>query len=302
MTHSLNKGSKDLSLVDEPKITALVQRSSAHETTVIKQSPGLLSLDLRELIRYRQLIYFMAWRDVKVKYKQAVFGISWAVIQPVVTMLVFTAVFGSFLNVSTDGDVPYPIFAYAALVPWTFFSNSLTNGASSVVENASLVEKIYFPRVILPVSAIMANLLDLAIAFVVLVGLMVWYGQPVTLSVLAIPGLVLLAICTALGVSLWISALNVRYRDFRYGITFIATVWLYATPVAYSASAVPERWELIYSLNPMVGVVEGFRWALLETTSNPSTSLVASAGVVAVLLLTGFAFFRRTERSFADVI
>jgi lipopolysaccharide transport system permease protein len=268
---------------------------------VIRPSRGWVPLRLGELWAYRELLYFLAWRDVKVRYKQTVLGAAWAVLQPLLTMVVFSVVFGRLANVPSDG-LPYPIFAYCALLPWQLFAHALVESGNSLVGNQNLITKVYFPRLVIPLAAVATGLVDFAIAFVVLVGLMAYYGIVPTPAVLALPGLVLLALLAALGVGLWLSALNVQYRDVRYTIPFLTQLWLFATPVAYPASLVPERWRPLVGLNPMSGVVEGFRWALLGRAEPPGLMLAVSIVVVAGVLVSGLYYFRRMERTFADVV
>jgi lipopolysaccharide transport system permease protein len=269
--------------------------------TVIRPSRGWSPLDLKELWRYRELVYFLTWRDVKVRYKQTALGASWAVIQPVFTMVVFSLFFGRLAGVPSDG-LPYPIFSYAALVPWTFFSNGVTQSANSMVSNQNLVRRVYFPRLAIPLAAILAGLVDFAIAFVVLVGMMVYYGIPLTPQVVWILPLLLLALVTALGVGLWLSALNVQYRDVRYVTPFLMQAWLFITPIAYPSSLLSEPWRTVYGINPMAGVVEGFRWALMGTETEPGSMLLVSSLAALAILIGGAFYFRRMERTFADVI
>jgi lipopolysaccharide transport system permease protein len=268
---------------------------------VIQPGKGLLHLDLRAVWQYRELLYFLIWRDVKVRYKQTLIGAGWAILRPLMTMVVFTMVFSKFAKVPSDG-LPYPIFAYTALLPWQYFSQAFGHSGGSVVSNANLVRKIYFPRLIVPIAAALAPLVDFALAFVILLVMMVWFGIAPTVGVLALPVFLLLAASTALAVSLWLSAANVRYRDVRYTIPFLAQIWMYASPVAYPVSLVPEKWRFLYSLNPMVGVIEGFRWALLGKQSPDFEVMVVSAIIVLMLLFGGLVYFKRTERTFADVI
>lgn len=267
----------------------------------IRPSKGWVSLRLGELFEYRELLYFLTWRDIKVRYKQTALGASWAIIQPFFTMVVFSLFFGKLGKIPSDG-VPYPIFSFAALVPWTFFATTLTNSSNSLVGSANLIKKVYFPRLAIPIATVLAGLVDFAIAFVLLIGMMVWYGVSITANVLWLPLFLLLAIATALGVGFWLSALNVQYRDVRYVVPFLTQFWLFATPVAYPSSLLAARWRLVYALNPMVGVVEGFRWSLLRTKTTPTGVVGVSALVAVALLLSGAFYFRRMERSFADVV
>ncbi len=258
------------------------------------------SLPWHELWAYRELLYFLIWRDVKVRYKQTLLGAVWAIIQPFFTMVVFTIFFGRLAKVPSDG-IPYPIFSYAALLPWTFFANGLTQASNSLVRNANLITKVYFPRLIIPFGSVISGLLNFAIAFMVLVGMMFFYQIPLTLAILWLPMFVLLACITALGVALWLSALNVQYRDVGYVVPFLIQFWLFATPVIYPSSMLSEPWRTLYGLNPMVGVVEGFRWALLGT--NPPGSMLGISVLIAMLLLImGIYYFQWVEEIFADVV
>ena len=274
---------------------------TAIPTTIIEPSRGWVSLELREIWEYRELLFFLIWRDVKVRYKQTVLGAAWAIIQPFTAMVIFSIVFGRLARLPSDG-LPYPIFTYTALLPWNFFATALSRSGGSLVGSASLITKVYFPRLIIPISAAVGGAVDFAIAFLILLGMMAFYGILPTAAVLAMPLLLLLALATALGVGLWLSALNVRYRDVGYIIPFLVQVWLYASPVAYSSSLVPEHWRPLYGLNPMAGVVEGFRWALLGTAWQPGPLIAVSVGVVIVILVSGALYFRRTEKTFADVV
>ena len=269
--------------------------------TIIQPSRGWVSLQLRELWAYRELLYFLTWRDVIVRYKQTVLGAGWAILQPVTTMVVFTLFFGRLAKIPSDG-LPYPIFSYAGLLPWTFFTFGMSQSAISLVNNAHLVTRVYFPRVVIPLSAVIAGGVDFALAFVVLLGMMVWYGITPNPNVIFIIPLLLLVFVTSLGAGLWLSALNVRYRDVRYTLPFITQLWLFATPIAYPSSLIEQPLRTFYGLNPMVGVVEGFRWALLGTDTRPGPVILASAAASLVVLVSGLYFFRRTERSFADII
>lgn len=270
-------------------------------TIVIETRKSLLHLDLKAIWEYRELLYFLVWRDLKVRYRQTVIGIGWVVLQPLMTMAIFTAVFGTFAKIPSDG-LPYPIFAYSALLPWNLFASSLTRGGESVVGNAQLISKIYFPRLLLPLSGLLSPLLDFAISFVILVIMMIWFGTLPTWGVLALPFFLLLALLTALAVGLWLSALNVRYRDVGHTIPFLIQLWMFASPIAYPVSLVPEKWRMLYSLNPMVGVIEGFRWALLGKESPDFGVITISSVMVLALLLPGIVYFKYTERTFADVV
>jgi lipopolysaccharide transport system permease protein len=259
------------------------------------------SLDLGELWSYRELLFFLTWRDIKVRYKQTMLGASWAVIQPFMTMVVFSIFFGRLAGLPSEG-VPYPIFTYSGLVPWMFFANALTQASSSLVQHEKVITKVYFPRLLVPLSAVLSVLVDFAISFVVLLGMMLFFGIVPTAAIWTLPFLVVLATVTALAVGLWLAALNVKYRDVRYVTPFMIQFWLFATPIAYSSTLVPEQWRLLYSLNPMVGVVEGFRWALLGSATAPGPMLAVSMVAVLFLLVGGLFYFRRMEAYFADVV
>jgi lipopolysaccharide transport system permease protein len=262
---------------------------------------GWVSLKLGELWAYRELLYFLVWRDVMVRYKQTALGAAWAVIQPFCTMIVFSLFFGRLAKIPSNG-VPYPIFAYAALVPWTFFANGLGQSANSLVGSANLIKKVYFPRLMIPTATVLSEGVDFCIAFVVLLVMMLYYGIAPTANVVWLPLFLLLALGTSLGVGLWLSALNVHFRDVRYVVPFITQFWLFATPVAYPSSLLSEPWRTLYGLNPMVGVVEGFRWALLGSGPAPGAMAGVSALVAAALLTSGALYFRRMEKTFADVV
>ncbi len=268
---------------------------------VIRPSKAWRALDLAEVWKYRELILFLSWRDIKVRYKQTALGVAWAVIQPVFTMLVFSVFFGRLARIPSDG-VPYPIFAFCALLPWQLFAYSLTESSNSLVANQQLITKVYFPRLVIPVSAVLAGLVDFAIAFVVLIGMIGYYRIIPTQAIWTLPLFVLLAVTLALGMGLWLSALNVRYRDVRYTLPFLTQIWLVATPIAYPSSLVPEQWRVLYGINPMAGVVEGFRWALLSTGNAPGTMLTVSVLVTLVIFVSGLYYFRRMERIFADTV
>jgi lipopolysaccharide transport system permease protein len=255
----------------------------------------------RELWEYRELLVFFAWRDIKVRYKQTILGALWAIIQPFFTMVIFSLFFGRLAHVPSDG-VPYPIFSYTALVPWTFFATALAQASNSLVSSANMIKKIYFPRLALPIATVLAGLLDFALAFIVLLGMMFFYRMVPTINIIWLPFFLLLALVTSLGVSLWLSAMNVQFRDVRYTIPFLTQVWLFLTPIAYPSSSIPEPWRTLYGINPMAGVVEGFRWALLGTDTAPGPMIVVSSVVALVLFLSGALYFRRMEQSFADVL
>ncbi len=269
--------------------------------TILKPSRGWVVLNIGELWEYRELLYFLTWRDIKVRYKQTVLGAAWAIIQPVSTMVVFSLFFGKLARIPSDG-IPYPIFAYAALVPWSFFANGLNQSSNSVVGSANLIQKVYFPRLVVPISGVISGALDFVLAFMVLLGMMLIYGIVPTLNILYLPFLVLLSLATALGVGLWLSALNVQFRDVRYTVPFLTQFWLFATPIAYPSSLLSEPWRTLYGINPMVGVVEGFRWALLGTDTAPGPIIIVSSCAAMLALITGAFYFRRMERTFADVV
>jgi lipopolysaccharide transport system permease protein len=255
----------------------------------------------RELWEYRELVYFFAWRDIKVRYKQTVLGALWAIIQPFFTMVIFSLFFGRLAKVPSDG-LPYPIFSYAALVPWTFFANALTQASNSLVLSSNMIKKIYFPRLALPIATMLAGVIDFAIAFIVLLGMMLFYGLVPTLNIVWLPFFLLLALVTSLGVGLWLAAMNVQFRDVHYTIPFLTQAWLFMTPIAYPSSLLSEPWRTLYGLNPMAGVVEGFRWALLGTDTAPGPMTIVSAVVALALFVSGAFYFRRMEQSFADVL
>jgi lipopolysaccharide transport system permease protein len=264
-------------------------------------SKGWAFPKLRELWEFRELLFFFAWRDIKVRYRQTVMGVLWAIIQPFFTMVIFSLFFGRLANIPSDG-VPYPVFSFAALVPWTFFANALAQASNSLVVNANMVKKIYFPRLALPVATVLAGVIDFALAFIVLLGIMLYYGLVPTVNMIWLPLFALLALVTSLGVSLWLAAMNVQFRDVRYTIPFLTQAWLFVTPIAYPSSLLSEPWRTVYGLNPMAGVVEGFRWALLGTDTGPGKMIIVSTLVAITLLISGSIYFRRMEQSFADVL
>ena len=272
-------------------------------TTVIRIEPsrGWVSLKLRELWEYRELLYLLAWRDVKIRYKQTVLGAAWAIIQPFFSMVVFSLFFGHLAKMSSDG-VPYPIFSYTALVPWIFFANGLNHASSKLVSNGNLIKKVYFPRLLIPLAAVLSGVVDFLLAFIVLLGMMLYFGIVPTSNALWLPLFLLLAFVTALGVGLWLSAMNAQFRDIQYTLPFLIQFWFFATPIAYSSSLVPELWRPLYGLNPMVGVIEGFRWALLGTGTSPGAMITASTCTAVLLLTTGAFYYRRLEKTFADVL
>jgi lipopolysaccharide transport system permease protein len=271
-------------------------------TVYIKPSRGLAALNLRDLWTYRELVYFMVWRDVKVKYKQTLLGMAWAVVQPVMTMLVFTFVFDRVANLPTDG-VPYEVFSFTALLPWGLFVTALNQGSRSLVAHNNMVTKIYFPRLILPMASVLAGLVDFVIAFVILIGLMIYFQVTPAYHLLwTLPLFLLLALITALGVALWLSAINVKYRDVNHALPFLTQFWLFATPVAYSFSTLSQNWQVLLSLNPMTGVVNGFRWALLGSGSGPDLTLWISVVISILIFISGLFYFRSMEKTFADTI
>jgi lipopolysaccharide transport system permease protein len=269
---------------------------------IIRPSTGWIPLRLRDLIEYRDLLFFLMWRDVKVRYKQTVLGAAWAFIQPFFTMLVFTLFFGKLGGMDErTGGIPYPIYSFTALVPWTFFAFGLAQASESLVTNANLIKKVYFPRLVVPLAAVCAGGVDFLIAFLTLGAMLVYYGIMPTWHVVFLPAFMLLALATSLGVGLWLSALNVQFRDVRYTLTFLTQFWMFATPIAYPITIVPEAWRPLYALNPMVGVVEGFHWALLGTKEAPGPMLAVSSAVSLIILISGAYYFRRMEKTFADL-
>ena len=259
------------------------------------------SLDLQELWEYRELLYFLTWRDIKIRYKQTVLGAAWAIIQPVFMMLVFSLFFGKLAKIDSDG-IPYPVFAFCALLPWQLFASAVSDSSNSLVGNQGLITKVYFPRLVIPISAVLSGVLDFLIGLAVLVGLIFWYGIVPGWGIITVPAFILLAICTALAVGLWLSALSVQYRDVRYVVGFLVQFWLFATPVAYPSTIIPQHWRGVYALNPMAGVVEGFRWALLGKSPALGSMLWVSIVVVLITLVGGFYYFRRMEQQFADIV
>jgi lipopolysaccharide transport system permease protein len=273
-------------------------------TTVIRPSRGCVPVNFGDLVQFRELLYFLIWSELKVRYKQTVLGAAWAIIQPFAIMVVFAVFFGLVIKVPT-GEIPYPVFAYSGLVLWTYFANAFNQSSDSLVQHENLITKVYFPRLLVPVASVVAGLVDFVVAFAVLVGLVIFYGFVPTAAILALPLFVLLAVMTALAVSLWLSALNVKYRDVRLLIPVLTQLWFFSTPIIYPSSLVPEGWRTLYEvLNPMAGIVEGFRWALLGGAAEaPDPMLLAiSVFTVVVLLVSGLYYFRRTERIFADVV
>lgn len=272
-----------------------------NEITIISPSKGWVSLKLHELWEYRELLYFLVWRDVKVRYKQTVLGAAWAIIQPFFTMVVFSLFFGKLAKMPSDG-IPYPLFSFAALVPWAFFANGLSQASNSLVGSAHLITKVYFPRLVVPISSVISGILDFALAFIVLLGMTLYYGIIPTVNVIWLPFLLFLAFVSALGVGMWFSALNVQFRDVRYVLPFLTQFWMFATPIVYPSSLLPEPWRTVYGLNPMVGVVEGFRWALLGTQTAPGPIVIVSSLASIAILIGGAFYFRRMEKTFADLV
>lgn len=282
--------------------TAALATTKKTDKIIIQPIKGWVNLNLRDLWIYRELVYFLTWRDLKVRYKQSVLGILWAIIKPFMTMIVFTIFFGNLAKLPSDG-VPYPIWSYTGLLPWEFFAAALSVSARSMLTSGSMVSKIYFPRIIVPLSSVFANLVDFLIAFVILIGMMLFYHITPTINMIWLPAFLLLAVITALGVGLWFSALLVMYRDVNYMLPFITQLWMFISPVVYASSTIPEKWRVLYSLNPMAGVVEGFRWAMLGTQQSISPLMIAiSSGIAILLFVSGLFFFRRMERVFADMI
>ena len=282
--------------------TNAIETARRPETVIIQPVKGWIALNLRDLWIYRELVYFLTWRDLKVRYKQSVLGVLWAILKPMLTMVVFTVFFGNLAKLPSDG-LPYPIWSYTGLLPWEFFAAALSVSARSMLTSGSMVSKIYFPRIIVPLSSVFANLVDFLIAFVILIGMMFFYHITPTINMVWLPAFLLLAVITALGVGLWFSALLVMYRDVNYMLPFITQLWMFVSPVVYASSTIPEKWRFLYSLNPMAGVVEGFRWAMLGTTQSISPLMIGiSSGIALVLFISGLFFFRRMERVFADMI
>jgi lipopolysaccharide transport system permease protein len=272
-----------------------------NEPVILKPSRGWVALNLKDLWQYRELVFFLTWRDVLVRYKQTVLGAAWAVLQPLINMVVLTVIFGNLAGMSSEG-FPRPVFTFSALLPWGLFSKAMSDAGRSMLASRAMITKVYFPRLIVPLSKVLGGLVDFVIAFAVLLAMMAYYGIAPTAAVWTLPLFLLLAIVTALGIGLWLSALNVMYRDIGYILPFLTQLWLLVTPVAYSATEVPARWQLVYALNPMAGVVEGFRWALLGTRQPESLPLAVSSGIAVLLFVTGLYYFRRMERVFADMV
>jgi lipopolysaccharide transport system permease protein len=281
--------------------TEQIKHPGVPSTIEIRPSRGLFDLELDAVWRYRELLLVLTLRDIQVLYKQAALGIAWAVVQPLFTVLIFTIVFGHFAKMPSDG-IPYPVFAYAAVLPWTYFAEAVRRGATGLVTDAELVRKVYFPRLIMPLAAVIAPMLDFAIAFVVLLGVMLYFDVTPSLRLLATPFLLIIAALLALAMGLWLGPINVRFRDVKYTLTFMLQIWMYATPIVYPLSLIPAGWRWLYSLNPMVGVIEGFRWAVFGKGTPDLAAMGLSVVVIGVLLIGGLIFFRRMEQSFADLI
>jgi lipopolysaccharide transport system permease protein len=275
--------------------------SGASSILKIEASKGWVSLRLSELWTYRELLYFLVWRDVKVRYKQSALGATWAIIQPFLTMIVFSLFFGKLAKVPSD-NIPYPIFSFSALVPWTLFANGLSQASNSLVNSSNLIKKVYFPRLTMPIASVLGGIVDFILSFAVLVGMVFYYGMTPTANVIWLPLFLLLAFATSLGVSFWLSAVYVRFRDVRHVIPFLTQIWMFATPIAYPSSLLNEPWRTVYGINPMTGVVEGFRWALLGTQTAPGPMIIVSSLVALALLISGAFYFRRMEKTFADVV
>ena len=277
------------------------EQSSLVPVTYLRPSKGWLSIDIPELWRYRELVLFLTWRDIKVRYKQAVLGIAWAVLQPLLTVLIFTVVFGVLLS-TPSSDLPYPLFAFSALLPWQLFASALQRSSVSLVGNANLITKIYFPRLAIPLSSVFAALVDFGVSFLVLIGMMIFYQYWPGWNIFWLIPILIMVIFTALSVGLWLSAFNVQYRDVQHMVPFIIQVWMYASPIVYPIDIIPEGiWRLLYGLNPMVGIIQGFRWALLGA-EQPDLTMLISIVVVIILLVSGLFYFRRMEKTFADIV
>jgi len=274
---------------------------SHREKILIKASDNPFKLNIAEVWEYRELLSMFVWRDVAVRYKQSLIGIGWAVIQPVTTMVIFSIIFGYLAKLPSEG-IPYPIYTFCALLPWNYFARSLSDSSDSLVSSANLVTKVYFPRLILPLSKVLAGFIDFTIAFVILLVLMVWYQIAPSYGIFLLPAFMLIAILTAFGIGLWLTALNVKYRDIKFVVPFITQLWMYTSPVAYSTSLIPEKWQWLYGLNPMVGVIEGFRWALLSKGAPDPVMMSVSTVIVLIILVGGIYYFRKTEQTFSDII
>ena len=270
-------------------------------TTIVQPRRAFWDLELGDLWEYRELLFFLVWRDVKVRYKQTALGVAWAVLQPLMATLIFSIFFGRLARMPSDG-VPYPVFAYVAMVPWQYFANALTESSNSLVASQNVIKKVYFPRLMIPLGSVIAGLVDFCFAFIVLIGMMYHYGIAPGRSIFLFPVFLLLAIATALAAGLWLSALNVQFRDVKHTIPFLTQFWMFMTPVVYPASIIPPKWRLWYGLNPMAGVVDGFRWSILGRAGHPGAMIWVSAAAVIVLLAGGYLYFRKMETSFADIV
>jgi len=290
----------DQGVAADGELTRVAPRHDGLSVTVIEGKPGWRLIDWKELWQYRDLFLFLIWRAIKVRYAQSAIGIGWAIIQPVFSMLVFTVVFGKLAQIDSEG-VPYAIFSFVALVPWTYFSNALTDGTASLVTSANMISKVYFPRAVLPLSAVVAKLLDFSIAMLLLFGLMAWFRMVPNLGILMLPPLILLMILTAAGLGMWLTALAIQYRDVKHAMTFVVQLLMYAAPVVYPTSLIPQRYQLLYAINPMVAVIEGFRSALLGTRPMPWDFIAVGTASAVVIALSGALYFRQKERLFADV-
>jgi len=268
---------------------------------VIEPARGWAALDLEEMWKYRELLFFLTWRDIKLRYRQTALGVAWAILQPLLAMIIFSVIFGELAKLPSGG-IPYPIFTYTALLPWQLFAFALTSSSNSLVGNQNLISKVYFPRLVIPFSSVIAGVLDFGVAFLVLLGMMIFYNIQISAAIFILPLFLMLTLASAMAVGLWLSALNVQYRDVRYAVPFLTQLWMYATPIAYSSELIPEKWRWLYSLNPMTGVVEGFRWVMLGESSLDTFSLGISAVVVVAFLVSGLYYFKRLEATFADVI
>lgn len=275
--------------------------SGSRQVTKIHSKKGLFSLELGSVWRYRELLYFLIWRDLKVRYKQAAIGVGWAIIQPVFMVLIFTAIFGNFAKIPSDG-IPYSVFSFTAVLPWTYFAEALRRGSTGLVDNSDLIRKVYFPRLIVPLAGVTTPVVDFLLSFAVLIALLAWYGIVPTWNVVFLPLFLLSAMLLALAVSLWLGPINVRFRDIKHMLPFVIQIWMYASPIVYPVSMVPEQWRLLYSLNPMVGVIEGFRWGLLGKENPDFQAMGISVFCVCLIVLGGIVYFKRMERFFADVI
>lgn len=282
-------------------VTTVTPSSAPRSTVLIRPTPGLPTLDIGEIWRCRELLYYLVLRELKLRYKQAAIGVAWAVIQPVLAVLIFAVIFGRFAKMPSGGQ-PYIIFAFTAVLPWTYFSEAVRRSTTGLITDAELIRKVYFPRLILPLATVVAPLVDFALGFIILLALCVWYHVPLTPNLVFLPLFLVVAVALALSMGLWLGPLSVRYRDVIHALPFVLQVWLYASPVAYPMSIVPERWRLLYSLNPMVGVIEGFRWVMLGAARPDGVAMLTSSVVIAASLIAGLIYFRKMERSFADII